>query len=122
MLCVCRTLNTYWDQTFLKYINGLLPGDFFTRSGTWLQRADSYRQLVEAVDITNYYRQKLYTKHALGEAHYLESNNRPARYVFIQKMWADEHPPEYPMYNSVNLAAKEAEAADSLHAEPNVIE
>lgn len=99
------------------YVNGLLPVDFFKRSGSWLQRADGYRQLVEAVDITNYYRRKLYEKHAPGEAHYLESDNRPARYVFIQKMWADEHAPEYPMYDSISLAAKEAEAVDGLHAE-----
>ena len=63
---------------------GLLPADFFLKDhGRWLQLAKNYKALVEPVDVANYERLG-FDKSSSGP--YLKDNNRPSRYVRIEKL------------------------------------
>ena len=90
------------------YKAGQLPVDFFSRRGCWLQRGDGYRVAIEPLDIAVYYRRKLWQSHPVGERHYLESDNRPAIFEFIEKAWVQEHKPGYPCTSSTVQAITEA--------------
>lgn len=116
---LCRKLRNFWDKVIKNYTDGLLPSDFFSTKERWLQLADEHRKLVEPLDITHYYRRKLYRHHADGKAHYLESDNRPNRYVLIEKLWVEGHAPGYPFQDSTQLAVDEAQAVERAKAAAN---
>ena len=100
----CRVLRDFWAETLIMYKAGQLPLDFFSRHGPWLQRGNGYRTLVEPLDIAVYYRRRLWQGHPAGEKHYLESDNRPAIYEFLEKIWVQQHEPDYPCTNSTESA------------------
>lgn len=104
----CRCLRDFWKQTVVMYLNGHLPPDFFARTNAWLQRGEGYRKQVEPVDIANYYRRQLWKHHPVGQQHYLESDNRPDTYVFLESKWKQEHEEGYPFESSVESAVIEA--------------
>ena len=58
----------------------------FTRDPNLLQRGQTWRTNFGMLDIANYYRRKLWTKHVEGQGHYLESDSRPAAYVMLEKL------------------------------------
>jgi Enhanced disease susceptibility 1 protein EP domain len=60
----------------------------------WLARAMNHRKVVEPIDIANYYRppNEFWKGHPPGERHYLESDNRSERYVYIERCWERAHP------------------------------
>ena len=90
------------------YRNGHLPFDFFSSNSNWLQRGEGYRQLMEPVDIANFYGRELWKTKPAGQQHYLESNNRPDTYVFLQRKWIQEHEANYPFVDSTVSAVQEA--------------
>ena len=95
------------------YRMGLLPSDFFSANSTWMQRGEDYRQLMEKVDIVNYYRKELWEHKPSGHLHYLESKNRPDTYVFLERTWLKVHKPGHPFVDSTKLAVEEAAALDA---------
>jgi len=50
---------------------------------------------VEPVDIANYYRRRFWTWYPVGSRHYLEANNRPSTYRFLEGTWNLQHT-DYP--------------------------
>lgn len=50
-----RELRVFWDVTVGMYAGGELPQSFFER-GVWLTRARTYTELVEPIEVANYYR------------------------------------------------------------------
>ena len=55
----------FWDITIGMYSAGELPQKFLER-GVWLTRAKSYMEVVEPVEIANYYR--------LRQGHFMRKN------------------------------------------------
>lgn len=92
----------------LDCVQGWPASSFFPRRGPWLQRGNGYRTLVEPLDIAVYYRRRLWQGHPAGERHYLESDNRPAVYDFLEKIWVQQHEPYYPCASSTDPARLEA--------------
>ena len=90
------------------YRNGLLPFDTFSAKRKWLKRGEDYRQLMEQVDIVDYYRRELWRFKPPEQLHYLDSNNRPDTYVFLEHKWVEAHEPGYPLVDSTQAAVEEA--------------
>ena len=63
------------------YKAGELPQDFFSREGVWLSRGRTCRDLLEPINIANYYRNALWRNWLPGHQHYTESNNRPGNVI-----------------------------------------
>lgn len=98
-----RQLKMVWDG-IVKQVRGrqLIEDD-----ADWLQQAKNYCLSCKPLDIANYYRRKLW--HISG--HYLEQNNRPAGYCFIEAQHGmpDLHL-DKPAWNSTSAAEQEQQA------------
>ena len=107
----CRELGIFWDSTLRLYRAGDLPPDFFEKKSVWLTRAATYMQLVEPIEIANYYRCELWKGWPVRR-HYLEGENRPERFKFFESQCA-EHYPELKerLADILDLARQEAELA-----------
>ncbi|GLJ23441.1 hypothetical protein SUGI_0443670 [Cryptomeria japonica] len=75
---------TYWDSVVDMYQQSLLDDSFF--SSKILEKWQKYRNVVEAIDIANFYGRGFDRQH--GE-YYLEAN-RPGRYRLIEEIWLDK--------------------------------
>ncbi len=96
-----RILKNFWEQAISS-----LPKIAFDGPSTLLQYGESARELMEIIDIANYYRLKLWT----GSGHYLDpypSNNRPSNYPFMERAWNDTHPDQLHASTTANAAAEE---------------
>jgi hypothetical protein len=80
----------FWNKVKELCKAGLLDDSFF--EGNWARRGMDYRQLVEPVDITNFYFRSLQNTPTSG--HYIDgitlellhdNNRRPGRYILLQK-------------------------------------
>jgi hypothetical protein len=66
-----RYLNDYWKAVRKLYIANKLAdedGDFFSPDKRWLRTGNSYRVLVEPLDIANWYK---CGNHTSGSGHYI---------------------------------------------------
>ncbi len=120
-----RILKNFWEQAIRS-----LPNRAFDGPSTLLQYGESARELVEMIDIANYYRLKLWT----GSGHYLDPHprrNRPSNYPFMERAWNDTHPDQphasttgYAAAEEANIKAADAalqvfkNAAEQLHTTP----
>ena len=75
------------------YAAGRLDVTFFKKS-TWLTRATRYMVLVEPIEIANYYRCRNRESWSVGKRHYLEDDNRPSRFPFLEAQFAEFYPEE----------------------------
>ncbi|KAK9824245.1 hypothetical protein WJX72_008897 [[Myrmecia] bisecta] len=90
-----RVLRLFWDTTIQLYASEQLPQSFFARGSPWLIRgAKNYRNMVEPIEIANFYRLELWKQWSVGRRHYIESNNRPLRFTFLETQFAHEYPEE----------------------------
>uniref|UniRef100_A0A0D6R0R3 Fungal lipase-like domain-containing protein n=1 Tax=Araucaria cunninghamii TaxID=56994 RepID=A0A0D6R0R3_ARACU len=80
----CVRLAVFWDEIIQMLENNELPEDFPSRN-KWIYSATAYRQLVEPLEIANYYR---VGKHEVS-GHYL-STGRPHRYQILEKWLEDK--------------------------------
>ena len=106
---ICRVLRVFWDITIGMYSAGELPQRFLER-GVWLTRARLYMELVEPVEIANYYRCKNWEKWAMGRRHYIEGK-RPKRFEFIEAQFVAHYPGEA-LAPVLARARREADAVD----------
>ena len=118
-----RILKNFWEQAISS-----LPKRAFDGPSTLLQYGESARELMEMIDIANYYRLKLWTR----SGHYLDphpSKNRPSNYPFMERAWNETHPDQPHASSAGYAAAEEAnikaagaalhvfeDAAEQLHA------
>ena len=109
-VCICRVLRVFWDITVGMYTAGDLPQIFFER-GVWLTRARKYMELVEPIEIANYYRCKYWKDWSKGQRHYIEGK-RPKRFPFFEAQFA-EHYPKEKLAPVLDQAQREADAVDA---------
>ena len=105
----CRVLRVFWDITVGMYTSGDLPQKFFER-GVWLIRATSYMELVEPIEIANYYRCHNWKRWRKGERHYIEGK-RPKRFPFFEAQYAI-HYTEEKLAPVLDQARREADAVE----------
>ncbi|GMI67589.1 ARABIDOPSIS PHYTOALEXIN DEFICIENT 4, PHYTOALEXIN DEFICIENT 4 [Hibiscus trionum] len=74
-------LASFWDGVIDLYENNKLPHDFDTK-GKWINTSQSYKLLVEPLDIADYYRNGMHRE----RGHYIE-NGRQWRYEVFDKWW-----------------------------------
>ena len=89
---LCRVLRVFWDITVGMYAAGRLDVTFFQTDTPWLTRATTYMELVEPIEIANYYRCGNWKKWSVGKRHYLEDNIRPSRFPFFEAQFAQFYP------------------------------
>jgi len=70
-------LADFWDETIEKWEGHKLPSDFESQN-KWINAGNTYRRLVEPLDIAHYYRM------CKGKGNYL-SDGRPNRHKVLQK-------------------------------------
>eukprot|EP00898_Chlorokybus_atmophyticus_P005865 jgi/Chlat1/627/Chrsp103S00004 len=79
-----RLLASFWDWATELAKDEALPAKVFAKGRLWLSRGDNYRKLLEPVDIANYYHGGFIN---IGDSgHYLERDNRPERYKYLEDM------------------------------------
>ena len=93
------------------YATGRLDVTFFQTGTPWLTRATTYMELVEPIEIANYYRCGNWKKWSVGKRHYLEDNNRPSRFPFFEAQFAQFYP-EGKLEPVLHRAKEEALAVD----------
>ncbi|XP_024013452.1 lipase-like PAD4 [Eutrema salsugineum] len=77
-------LARFWDSVLEMVEKNELPFDFHLGVGRkWVYASQFYRLLAEPLDIAYFYKYK-YSR-AVG--HYMQSGNRPKRYVMFDKWW-----------------------------------
>jgi hypothetical protein len=95
------------------YAGGDLPKKFFER-GVWLIRARTYMELVEPIEIANYYRCKNWTGWPKGQRHYIEGK-RPKRFAFFEAQFA-QHYPDQKLAPVLERAQREADAVEAAES------
>ncbi|KAK9902102.1 hypothetical protein WJX75_004516 [Coccomyxa subellipsoidea] len=108
-----RVLRVFWDTTTGMYAGGDLPKKFFER-GVWLIRARTYMELVEPIEIANYYRCKNWTGWPKGQRHYIEGK-RPKRFAFFEAQFA-QHYPDQKLAPVLERAQREADAVEAAES------
>ncbi|GLJ44995.1 hypothetical protein SUGI_0947200 [Cryptomeria japonica] len=79
----CRIkLANFWDEIVKMVENHELPGDFQCQN-KWINSGNTYRKLVEPLDIAHHYRHK-------GDESYLSPGVRPHRHVVLEKWMKDK--------------------------------
>jgi hypothetical protein len=77
-----QKLSGFWMSTIAYVEAGQIPKTFFDfQSQVWLQRAWNYMNLVEPLEIANYYRNNFHVR----SGHYLAHKNRPLQFVKIEE-------------------------------------
>jgi hypothetical protein len=103
------------------YTAGDLPESFFGR-GVWLIRATSYMELVEPIEIANYYRCQNWKRWTKGKRHYIEGK-RPKRFPFFEAQYAQHYPTEKlaPVLHQAQCEADAVDAQELAAAEACVL-
>jgi hypothetical protein len=109
-------LAQFWDKVIDMMENNQLPHDF-SKLGKWVNASQSYKLLVEPLDIADYYRRG--NHHRKG--HYMK-HGRERRYDIFDRWWKESHSSgeEYERRNFASLTqdscfwAKVEEARDWL--------
>ncbi|XVE86473.1 hypothetical protein DITRI_Ditri18aG0037000 [Diplodiscus trichospermus] len=81
-------LAGFWNSVIHMLENNKLPHDFDTRA-KWINASQSYKLLVEPLDIADYYRTGMHLEHG----HYIE-HGRERRYETFDKWWRNRSVPE----------------------------
>ncbi|GMI67808.1 ARABIDOPSIS PHYTOALEXIN DEFICIENT 4, PHYTOALEXIN DEFICIENT 4 [Hibiscus trionum] len=81
-------LAQFWDSVIHMLDNNKLPHDFDRRE-KWVNASQSYKLLVEPLDIADYYRNGKHIEHG----HYIE-HGRQRRYEIFDKWWRERSVPE----------------------------
>ncbi|OMP01210.1 Lipase, class 3 [Corchorus olitorius] len=81
-------LAGFWNSVIHMLENNKLPHDFHRRS-KWVNASQSYKLLVEPLDIADYYRKGTHRE----RGHYLQ-HGRERRYEIFDKWWKDRSVPE----------------------------
>eukprot|EP00898_Chlorokybus_atmophyticus_P002902 jgi/Chlat1/3612/Chrsp235S03603 len=103
-----RYLRDFWRTTYKWHMDGMLPADFFSKSNVWCARGNSFRLMVEPIDIANYYRLELWKQWPVGNRHYLEADNRPEYYTFLEL--------QYEKHNKSDAPSSTQHALDEMNA------
>ena len=80
-----RSLMHFWNQICEEVKLQQSKNADFTMPGNLHQRGQTWRGSFEMLDIANYYRRKLWTRHPERKAHYLEAHNRPSAYAMLEQ-------------------------------------
>ncbi|CAH8337677.1 unnamed protein product [Eruca vesicaria subsp. sativa] len=81
-------LAKFWDGVFEMVEKNELPFDFHLGK-KWVYASQFYQLLAEPLDIAYFYKYK----ESKAQGHYMESRNRPKRYVVIDKWWKERGEP-----------------------------
>eukprot|EP00898_Chlorokybus_atmophyticus_P002994 jgi/Chlat1/3696/Chrsp249S03837 len=103
-----RVLRDFWRSAYKWYMDGMLPPDFFSKSNVWCARGNTFRLMVEPIDIANYYRLELWKQWPVGNRHYLEADSRPEYYTFLEL--------QYEKYNKTAPPSSTQRALDEMDA------
>eukprot|EP00898_Chlorokybus_atmophyticus_P000205 jgi/Chlat1/1185/Chrsp114S01646 len=103
-----RVTRDFWRIAYKWYMDGMLPAYFFSESSDWLVRGNTMRLMVEPIDIANYYRLELWKQWPIGNRHYLEAENRPEYYTFLEL--------QYEKHNKTAAPSSTQRALDEMNA------
>eukprot|EP00898_Chlorokybus_atmophyticus_P003024 jgi/Chlat1/3722/Chrsp258S03871 len=106
-----RVLRDFWRSAYKWYMDGMLPPDLFSKSNVWCARGNTFRLMVEPIDIANYYRLELWKQWPVGNRHYLEADNRPEYYTFLELQYEKHNKTAPP--SSTQRALDEMDAIES---------
>eukprot|EP00898_Chlorokybus_atmophyticus_P006334 jgi/Chlat1/6701/Chrsp5S06985 len=105
-------VKDFWYKAWNWYTTGLLPVDFFSNSKPSGARGNTCKLFAEPIDIANYYRLKLWEQWPEGNRHYLEANNRPVQYVFLELQYKKHNPYSVAPLSTAH-ALREADAVEA---------
>eukprot|EP00898_Chlorokybus_atmophyticus_P005854 jgi/Chlat1/626/Chrsp103S01043 len=103
-----RVVRDFWRTAYKWHMDGMLPADFFSKSNVWCARGNTFRLMVEPIDIANYYRLELWKQWPVGNRHYLEADNRPDYYTFLEL--------QYEKHNKTDAPSSTQHALDEMNA------
>lgn len=93
-----RAVDNFWDKLLVMHGAGELA--LFKTDGGWMRRANNYRLLSEPLHIADHYRAGFDRE----QGAYLQGENRPNRYIYLEKEWERLHPGQ-PLVSSTAWAA-----------------